>query len=70
MSKVSVVIPVYNVEAYLPACLDSVLSQTLSDIEVLCVDDASPDGCGARPLRRPSGSISPAGAPIRPWPAA
>ena len=47
MSKVSVVIPVYNVEAYLPACLDSVLSQTLADIEVLCVDDASPDGCGA-----------------------
>ena len=45
MIKVSVIIPVYNVERYLPACLDSVLSQSLSDIEVICIDDASPDGC-------------------------
>ena len=43
---VSVIIPVYDVEAYLPACLDSVLNQTLRQIEVICVDDASPDGCG------------------------
>lgn len=42
---VSVVIPVYNVEQYLHACLDSVLAQTLQDIEVICVDDASPDSC-------------------------
>ena len=46
MEKISVVIPVYGVEAYLPACLDSVLGQSLRDIEVLCVDDASPDRCG------------------------
>ena len=45
MIKVSVVIPVYKVEKYLPACLDSVLSQTLTDIEVICIDDASPDRC-------------------------
>lgn len=45
MTKVSIVIPVYNVETYLPACLDSVLAQTLKDIEVICVDDASPDRC-------------------------
>ncbi|MBR3167127.1 MAG: glycosyltransferase family 2 protein [Erysipelotrichaceae bacterium] len=43
---VSVVIPVYNTEKYLPQCLDSVLCQTLRDIEVLCIDDASPDRCG------------------------
>lgn len=42
--RVSVVVPVYNVEAYLEACLDSVLGQTLSDIEVICVNDGSPDG--------------------------
>ena len=43
---VSVIIPVYGVEAWLPACLDSVLGQTLKEIELLCIDDASPDGCG------------------------
>ena len=47
MCKVSVVIPVYNVEQYLPACLDSVLGQTLKDIEVIAIDDASPDGSAA-----------------------
>lgn len=47
MIKVTVVIPVYNVEAYLPACLDSVLGQSLKEIEVICIDDASPDGSGA-----------------------
>lgn len=45
--KVSVLIPVYNVENYLGRCLDSVLGQSLSDIEVICVDDASPDGSSA-----------------------
>ena len=45
MIKVSVVIPVYKVEKFLPSCLDSVLSQTLRDIEVICIDDASPDRC-------------------------
>lgn len=43
MLKVSVIIPVYNVEAYLGECLDSILGQTLSDIEVICVDDGSSD---------------------------
>ena len=43
MPKVSVIIPVYNVEKYLGECLDSILGQTLKDIEVLCVDDGSTD---------------------------
>ena len=42
-AKISVIIPVYNVEKYLAQCLDSVLSQSISDIEVICVDDCSSD---------------------------
>lgn len=45
--KTSVIIPVYNTERYLPRCLDSVLNQTLEDIEVICVDDLSSDGSRA-----------------------
>jgi glycosyltransferase involved in cell wall biosynthesis len=45
MPKVSVIIPVYNVEKYLHACLDSVVNQTLTDIQIICVDDGSPDCC-------------------------
>lgn len=41
---VSVLVPVYNVEELLPRCLDSILAQTVSNFEVVCVDDASPDG--------------------------
>lgn len=43
MTKLSVIVPVYNVEQYLPACLNSILAQTLDNIEVICVDDGSTD---------------------------
>ena len=45
MPLVSIIVPVYKVEEELGRCVDSVLGQTLSDIEVILVDDGSPDGC-------------------------
>ncbi len=47
MPAVSVIIPIYNVEKYLRRCLDSVLNQTFSDWEAICVNDGSPDGSAA-----------------------
>ncbi|MFE1511850.1 CDP-glycerol glycerophosphotransferase family protein [Streptomyces sp. NPDC058726] len=47
MPRFSVIVPVHKVQAYLHACLDSVLGQSYRDIEVIAVDDRSPDGCGA-----------------------
>ena len=45
MVKVSIILPVYNVEKYLKRCIDSLLNQTLKDIEIVMVDDESPDHC-------------------------
>ena len=42
-SKISVIIPVYNVEKYLPQCLDSILNQTYKNMEIICIDDCSTD---------------------------
>ena len=44
MAKISVIIPVYNVEKYLNECLESIINQTFKDIEIICVDDGSTDG--------------------------
>lgn len=43
MCKVSILIPIYNVEKYLRQCLDSVVNQTLKDIEIICINDGSTD---------------------------
>ena len=47
MPLLSVVVPVYRVEEFLPDCLDSILDQDFTDVEVIAVDDASDDGCAA-----------------------
>jgi glycosyltransferase involved in cell wall biosynthesis len=46
MPKISVIIPVYNVQKYLRQCLDSVLNQTFADFEIICVNDGSTDDSG------------------------
>lgn len=45
MPKVSIIVPVYKVEPYLKRCVDSLTNQTLKDIEIILVDDGSPDNC-------------------------
>ena len=47
MATISVIVPVFKVEAYLGRCVNSILSQRFSDFELILVDDGSPDNCGA-----------------------
>ena len=70
MPKVSIVVPVYKVEKYLSRCVESLLAQTIDDIEIILVDDGSPDGCPAlcdewakkdariRVVHKPNGGLS------------
>ena len=44
--KISIVVPVYGVEKYLCKCLDSIAEQSYRNLEIILVDDGSPDGCG------------------------
>ena len=44
--KISVIVPIYKVEAYLKKCLDSIITQSYHNIEIILVDDGSPDNCG------------------------
>lgn len=46
MPAISVIVPVYKVEKFLPRCVDSILNQSFSDFELILVDDGSPDRCG------------------------
>ena len=46
MTKVSIIVPVYNVEKYLERCLDSLINQTLTNIEIVCINDGSTDNSG------------------------
>lgn len=46
MPELSIIVPVYKVEKYLPKCIDSILAQTFTDFELILVDDGSPDRCG------------------------
>ena len=67
---ISVIVPVYKVEAWLPACVQSLLGQTFRDFELILVDDGSPDGCGrlcdgyaladsrVQVIHRPNGGLS------------
>lgn len=67
---ISVIVPVYNVEAYLEKCVNSILHQTYKDIEVILIDDGSTDNSGAicealaeadssiKVLHKPNGGVS------------
>lgn len=67
MPKISVIMPTYKVEKYFRQCIESVINQTLTDIEIIPVDDGSPDNCGAimdeyaakdpriKPIHQPNG---------------
>lgn len=46
MPELSIIVPVYKVEPYLPKCIDSILAQTFRDFELILIDDGSPDRCG------------------------
>ena len=46
MILISIIVPVYKVEPYLRKCLDSIVNQTYKDLEILLIDDCSPDNCG------------------------
>ena len=43
LPKISIIVPVYNVQRYLPRCLDSILKQSFPSVEVICVNDGSTD---------------------------
>ena len=69
-ATISVIVPIYNVEPYLRKCLDSIVTQTYRELEIILVDDGSPDNCGAicdeyaqrdnriKVIHKPNGGVS------------
>ena len=67
---ISVNVPVYNIEQYLPACIESILAQTYTNLEIILIDDGSTDGSGKvcdeyaakdariRVIHKPNGGVS------------
>ena len=45
-TKISIIVPVYNIKEYLPSCLDSIIAQSFTDFELILIDDGSSDGSG------------------------
>ena len=43
---ISIIVPIYNIERYLPECIESLIGQTWREIEIILVNDGSTDGCG------------------------
>ena len=77
---ISVIVPIYKVEAYLCQCVDSILAQTYTDLDIVLVDDGSTDNCPVicdayarqdarvQVVHKPNGGLMSHGRPVCGWP--